>query len=262
MSETIQSNIKKNTKNYANFSYFLGGIDDTQQNLDQFTPYIRGVARIFFYTLPYFMEKEYPTESENFRSLLETSFTNVTGIGDISVDFVDFEGGFNGQKFSTVSTAKDDTDTITVSMYEMSGSPIREYLDTWVTGVRDVRSGIAHYHGGIADGIPYSEKNHTGEFIYMNLDPTGLAIEYACMFAHVFPTKVAKGHLDFEHGNRDNVLLDVEFRVSKYESPAINQVAQWYLDNSKVEYNYLAFTPHITEDQVKAVAHNYGSGNS
>jgi hypothetical protein len=261
MSKTIQSNIDKNTKNYANFSYFLGGIDDTQQNLDQFTPYTRGVSRIFMYTMPYFMEKEFPTETENFRSLIETGYTAVSGIGDITVDFNEFEGGFNGQKFSAVSMAKDDTDTLTISVYEMMGQPVREYIDTWVTGTRDIRSGIAHYHGGISDGISYSEKYHTAEFIYMDLDPTGKGIEYACMFAHAFPTKVPKSHLDYEHGNRDNALIDLEFRVTKYESPAINQVALWYLENSSIEYNYLAFDPHITEDNVKANAHDYGSGS-
>lgn len=262
--KTIQSNINNNTKNYSNFSYFLGGVDVTQQNLDQFTPYIQGVSRIFLYTAPVFMEKMYSDKTKNFRSYIETGYTRIDGIGDLSVDFVDFEGGFAGQKFSNVSLSRDDTDSITISVYEQSGSPVREYLDTWVTGTRDPRSGIAHYHGALEahkDTVSYGEKFHTAEMIYMNLDPTGKAIEYACMFAHAFPTKVSKSHLNYEKGNRDNVLMDLEFKVTKYESPAINQVAAWYLANSTVEYNYLNFTPNITEDKVKAVASAISTGN-
>lgn len=257
MPSTIQSNIKQNTKTYDNFSYFLGGVDVTQQNLDQFTPYIQGVSRIFLYTPPIFMEKEYGDATKRFKSLVETGYTRIDGIGDISVDFVDFEGGFAGQKFSNVSLARDDTDTLTISVYEQSGSPVREYLDTWVTGTRDIRSGIAHYHNALidhADVVEYGEKFHTAEFIYMTLDPTGKSIEYACMFAHAFPTKVPKSHLNYEKGNRDNVLMDLEFRVQKYESPAINQIANWYLANSQIEYNYLNFTPNITKAQVIAAS--------
>ena len=264
MPKTIQDGINKSTKSYDKFSYFLGGVDVTQQNLDQFTPYIQGVARIFMYTPPIFMSKQFSEETNRFKTLIETGYTRIDGIGDISVDFVDFEGGFAGQKFSNVSLARDDTDTLTISLYEQSGSPVREFMDTWVTGTRDIRSGIAHYHNSLidhADVVKYGEKFHTAEFIYMTLDPTGKDIEYACMFAHAFPTKVPKSHLNYEKGNRDNVLMDLEFRIEKYESPAINQIAKWYLANSQVDYNYLNFTPGITEAQVKASAINYGNGS-
>lgn len=259
MAMTIQTNIKRNTKDYSNFSYFLGGIDVTQQNLDQFTPYIQGVSRLFLHTAPYFMDKMYAEETKRFRSYIETGYTRIDGISDISVDFVEFEGGFNGDKFSAVSQAKDETDTLTISLYEQTGSPIREYIETWVTGVRDIRSGIAHYHGGL-NVAPYGEIHHTAEFIYINLDPTAQVIEYAAMFADAFPTKVPKSHLNFEQGNRDKVSMDLDFRVKKYESPAINQVGQYYLNASRIEYNYLKFNPNIPNSKI--TQRSYGKGNS
>ena len=159
-----------NTKSFENFSYFLGGIDVTHQNLDQFTPYIRGVSRIFLHKPPLFMLTKYPGHTKRFKTYIETGYKSVDGIGDISVDFTQFEGGFNGQQFSTPQSARDDTESVTISVYELSGSPVREYLDTWVTGVRDIRSGIAHYHGVIEEGsLTYGEVNHTAEFIYANI---------------------------------------------------------------------------------------------
>ena len=137
---TIQSNIKSNTKSFDKFGYFLGGIDVTHQNLDQFTPYIRGVSRIFLHKPPAFMLERYPDMTRRFKTYLESAYTSVDGLADISVDFTDFEGGFAGQRFSTVSLARDETESITIQLYELSGSPVREYLDTWVTGVRDPRS--------------------------------------------------------------------------------------------------------------------------
>lgn len=254
MARTIQSAyssantmMRSNKKNYAKFGNWLNGVDTTDQNLDNFTPFIQGTARIFLHKLPVFMEVMYPTESKNFKTIIETGYTNVQGINDISVDFVDFEGGFNASKWSAVSSARDDSDTLTISVYELTGSPLREYMDTWVTGTRDIRTGVAHYHGAVdATGnshVEYGEKNHTAEFIYVLLDPTMKRIEYACLFAHCFPANVKKDHLNYEKGNRDGVLMPLEFKMNKYESPAINDIGAWYMMASQINYNYLNFTP-------------------
>lgn len=259
--------VNTNSKTFENFSYFLGGIDVTHQNLDQFTPYIRGVSRIFLHKPPLFMSKQYPTQTKSFKTYIETGYKSIDGIGDISVDFTQFEGGFNGQQFSTPQSARDDTESVTISVYELSGSPVREYLDTWVTGVRDIRSGIAHYHGAMegTDGLKYSEINHTAEFIYATYDPTGMTPEYCCMFAHCFPRRVPKNHLNYEAGNRDNVQMDIEFATTKYESPAINDIGIWYTINSKVKWNYLDFSPESNNKGYMSTSgnvytYNYGDG--
>ena len=194
---TIQSNIKSNTKSFDKFGYFLGGIDVTHQNLDQFTPYIRGVSRIFLHKPPAFMLERFPDMTRRFKTYMETGYTSVDGIGDITVDFTDFEGGFAGQRYSTVSLSRDETENITIQLYELSGSPIREYLDTWITGTRDPRSGIAHYHGVIAEkgADYYSEKNHSAEMIYVNLDPTAINNIGAWYIAN---SNVNYNYLDFD----------------------------------------------------------------
>ena len=240
------TSINTNTKSFENFSYFLGGIDVTHQNLDQFTPYIRGVSRIFLHKPPLFMLSKYPDHTKRFKTYFETAYRSVSGIGNISVDFTTFQGGFNGQEFSTPQSARDETDTVSISLYELTGSPVREYLDTWITGVRDIRSGIAHYHGAIEDGsVKYGEINHTAEMVYVTYDPTGLTPEYCCLFAHCFPKSVPKDHLNYETGNRDNAQMDIDFATTKYESPAINDIGIWYTLNSKVKWNYLDFSPEM-----------------
>lgn len=272
--KTIQSNLKQNQKDFNRFSYFLGGIDVTQQNLDGFDPYIQGTARIFMYTPPFFMSQGFPTQTRVVKSMIETGYTRVDGIADISVEFVEFEGGFNGQKFANVSMVHDDTDTFTITLYEQSGSPVREFLDTWVTGTGDPRSGVPHYHGIMlqhgevypdakannADGaqvskVPYGEKYHTAEFIYYTLTPNFQDLEYVCMLAHCFPTKVPKSHLNYEAGVRDKVAIDIEMRTSKYESTYINQIGEWYRQVDKIKFSYLDFTPGITQDDVNAAYH-------
>ena len=254
MSDETNKRLRMNRKNYSNFAYFLSGIDVTQQNLDMMTPYVPGISRLFMHRTPLFMEKGFPEMTANFKSYIETGYKSVQGIGDLSADFIDIDGGCAAQKISNSSLVRDDTDEITVELYEQTGSPVREFIETWMTGVRDPRSGVAHYHGMLAepgqetnaegDIIEYSEKNHTCEFIYIDLDPTARFIEYACMFAHCFPTKVPKSHLNYSSGNRGEVLMDVSFKVTKYEGRYINDIAAWYLAQDKLTYNYLEFNPN------------------
>lgn len=256
---------------YKNFGFWLQGVDVTEQNLDLFTPYLRGWSRIFFHKVPNFMNQLWPNKTSNFKTYFETAYTAISGINDISVDFTDFEGGFAGQRFSVPQLSRDDTESFSVSLYELAGSPVREYIELWITGVRDPRSGVAHYHGLIdkkmknekgtnVGPLDYSELNHSAEFIYCTLDPTARQCEYVAMMAHCFPTKVPKDHLNFEHGSHDQAQMDLEFRCTKYESPAINDIGNAYLACSKVAYNYLDFDPNM-EDRTDMTYTTYQYGN-
>ena len=56
--------MKQNTQNYNKFGYFLQGIDVTRQGIDQMTPYIPGVSRIFMHVVPPSMEMLFHCSSE------------------------------------------------------------------------------------------------------------------------------------------------------------------------------------------------------
>lgn len=249
---TYNDYMRQNNKNYDNFRYFLEGIDVTDQNLDQLTPYIPGISRLYFHKVPPFMKVAYGTLTDNFRSYIETGFKSLSGIGNLSAEGVDVEGGWAAQKFSNMSVVRDETETITIELTEMTGSPVREFIETWMTGIRDPRSGVAHYHGALATPtqpedptryLPYCEQNHTGEFIYVALDPTAHYIEYACLLAHVWPKNVPKEHYNYQSGSRDIVSMSLEFAATKYEGHYINDIAAYYLAASNLKYNYLEFNP-------------------
>ena len=52
---TVQSNIKRNERDFSQYSMFLGGLDITSKNIDQFDPLRGGYVRIFIVLLPRFM---------------------------------------------------------------------------------------------------------------------------------------------------------------------------------------------------------------
>ena len=260
--------IRRNTKSYKDLSYFIGGIDVTQQNLDQMTPYIPGISRLFFHTTPLFMQQGFKDLTDNFKSYIETGYKSVSGIEGLNAEFVQISGGFAEQSFENISKITDGSSAISVTLYEQTGSPVREFIETWLTGVRDPRSGIAHYHGlvkkpGDKDGtgsIDYAEKNHTGEFIFYDLDPTAHYLEYACMWAHCFPKGIDKQHLNYQSGSRDVVELNLEFSGTKYESRYINDIAIYYLMQEQLDFNYLNFNPNLDSiytGQTDAKATNY-----
>lgn len=268
--------MKKNTKNYREMSYFISGIDVTDQNLDQLTPYIPGIARLFMHKEPIFMQVAFPTETDNFKSYIETGYKSVQGIGDLSASAETIQGGWANQSYEILTSVEDQTNEITIALYEQTGSPVREFLELWLTGVRDPRSGVAHYHGVVETPnnataannsypgntyaqlgnanlagnttrnsiyLPYCERNHTAEFVYYDLDPTAHYIEYACMFAHAFPKNVNKDFYNYNSGERSPVESQVQFSVMKYESRYINDLAIHYLIKDQLEYNYLNFDP-------------------
>jgi hypothetical protein len=237
MAKTIQTNARANTNTFKNAKLFRG-IHRTDgvhaRNNDQF---ITGYGRFIWLSMPKFCEELIPEKTEAFKNYVEVGFKSFDGINDITMDTVDMEGGFAGNKITNPSNAKDDFDTFTLKIYEQLGSPVREFIDFWFTGIRDFKTGLAHYHGA---ELPYSVENHTASGIYIVTDPSGLSsgLEYAAYISHIFPKKIPKSHLNFAAGSHDAVEMDLEFAGHKQEGPDINAKAKLILDTIQETRNY------------------------
>lgn len=141
--QTLQSNIKKYNSDFiTNYSLFLGGLNATQKSLEQYDPLKTGYSRIFFVKMPVFMEKIMPNETKRFRHLLEYGFTTINGIGNTELEMEQMTGGYAARQFETPTVAKDQTQNITLQLYEFAGSPVREYLDMWISGISDPYTGL------------------------------------------------------------------------------------------------------------------------
>ena len=257
---SIQSNIKRNTKDFGEYGLFLTGIDVSQKNIDQFDPLRGGFARIFILQLPYFMVKLDSAVCKRFKHFIEFGFTKIDGLGDATLETEKVSGGYTGGEFAVPSITKDQIDEVTISCYEFTGSPIREFIDTWMTGISDPLTGLSHYHGMISNTLPFRAKNHTMECIYVVTDPTGVNIEYACMFSNMMPTTVPKSHFNYESGSHPAVSLDLKFTANKYESPQINTIATALLDKYKIVMDYLDFNSGYTDSHVKSMLdYTFGS---
>jgi hypothetical protein len=240
---TLQSNIKTNNKDMTQYSLFMGGLNVKNNALSAYTPLKTGYARIFLVRMPAFMNKIMPNKTKNFRHLVEYGFVGVDGIQNTSLEFEQVTGGYAGRQFDVGTVAKDETNEVTVKLYEFAGSPVREYIDMWISGISDPHTGIGHYHGALDQGVSYNQSNHTMEAIYVQTDPTGRSdgIEYACMLTNMMPKNVKKDHFNYEAGQHSIVQTDVPFTAVKYESPQINSVAKALVNKYAILRDYMGF---------------------
>lgn len=243
---TPQSGIKKYSSNdIFDYALFLGGVNATRNSLQQYDPLRTGYNRIFFVQMPRFMEKMFEDETDRFRHILEYGFTKINGIGNVSLETEALTGGYVGNQFEMPTVSKDETTAITIGVYEFAGSPVREYLDLWISGIADPYTGLGHYHGALEQfpDMTYSQHNHVAEAIYVATDPTGKSnsIEYACLLSNMFPKGVRKDHFEYESGTHQLVQTDIEFTCTKYESPQINDVAKKLIERSSIMRNYMNF---------------------
>jgi len=243
------------------YALFTGGLNVTHEALKQYDPLRTGFGRIFMIRKPVFLDVDaYSDKLANFKHILEYANIGVNGNNNISMNFNQMQGGYTNRQMEMPNIATDDANELTIRTYEFSGSPVREVLELWMNGVADFQSGYAHYNGYVkvngdqnaynGPGIPYSQANHTAEFIYTVTDPTGVNVEYAALFANCFPKEIKLDHFNMESGQHDLVQLDVSFTCTRYRSPQINAAAAALLKKYSVLVNSLNFNSGVSADAI------------
>lgn len=243
---TLRTNLRANDNTITNKGYWLGGTDATRDSLQQYDLLRRGYGRLFILKMPYFVEQLLPDASKKFKHLLEFANVGVDGIAGYSVEFGSVTAGYAGNTIEIPTNAKDDTNSITVKLYETSGSLIRTYVDFWITGVADPYTGLSHYHGArelVAGGssILCSQANQTMEALYVATDQSGTQVEYACLLSNMFPKASNHDHFNYEPGSHDLVDMSIEFTAIKYMSAQINALGKAAIDKYQILKNYLNY---------------------
>lgn len=239
---TIQYGIHQSVvNNITDYALFLGGTNVTHEVLQCYDPLRTGYGRLFMVRKPVFLDKAMPTKMNNFKHILEYCNTAISGINDIDVNFDPITGGYVGKAFEIPTNVSDGTNTITITVYEFSGSPVREVLHSWINGTIDLQTGLSHYNGISAEELPRLMANQTAEFIYMTTDVTGEDVEYACLLANAFPGNINLDAFAYQAGQHGLVEVAIPFHCVKYESIQINKVAKALLSKFKLLSNSLNF---------------------
>lgn len=248
---TIQTGNKtsSSTDSLTQYALFLGGTNVTKDVLANYDPLVTGFGRIFCVTSPAFLLDTIPSKWKKFKHILEYGNTAIDGISNPSVNFESIKGGYSGKSFEIPTVSMDDTNSLSITVYEFSGSPIREVLHSWINGAVDFNTTLRHYNGSKVEKL---QSNQIAEFIYVNTDNSGENGEYVCMFANCFPKGLKTDVFNYESGEHSIVQTQIEFTATKYESIQINKLGQKLIDKYKLLGNSLNFHSGIDEDDIGA----------
>ena len=256
---TLQDNIRKcdNTE-ITNYAYWLGGTDTTNAALAQYDLLRTGYGRLFILRMPAFVEFLLEDETRVFKHMLEFGNVGISGIQGYTAAFASLTAGYVGNTVEIPTGVKDDTNSISIRIYETQGSLIRTYIDFWLTGTSDPYTGLSHYHGARdvdANSSSYvlSQANHTMEALYVATDPTGEQAEYVCLLTNMFPRSSDHSHFEYEPGSHDLVQLTLEFTCTKYMSAQINYIGTVALNKFAILKNYLNMYSGYTASKVEEI---------
>ena len=268
-----------NRPDITKYSLFVGGVNATHHALENYTPQLNGYGRLFMVRPPKAIQymftggnNNYIAAPENlfnqFKHMLEYMNRSVTGFGEktLGTASTPIQGGYAGRLFKTPTVTQETTNEITISLYEMAGSPVFTVVDGWMNAIGDENSGLATYGGYVAAGkdasgtnkalysvggnnvaYEYNEAYHTAECIYVVTDKTGAQVERAVLIADMFPKGIQQGNvLNMEQGGaHDNVTYDITFNAVVYRSPIITAIAADLLRQYLIVSNSLNFNPQL-----------------
>ena len=264
---TLQDNIRKcdNTE-ITNYAYWLGGTDTTNAALAQYDLLRTGYGRLFILRMPAFVEFLLEDETRVFKHMLEFGNVGISGIQGYTAEFASVTAGYVGNTVEIPTGVKDDTNSITIRIYETQGSLIRTYIDFWLTGVSDPYIGLSHYHGARdvdenSSSYVLSQANHTMEALYVATDPTGEQAEYVCLLTNMFPRSSDHSHFEYEPGSHDLVQLSLEFTCTKYMSAQINYIGTVALNKFAILKNYLNMYSGYTAAKVEEIVGDHNITN-
>jgi len=247
---TIMSGAKNvnNAGSLSKYALFMGGVNVTNAPLQAYDPLRTGYGRLFMLKEPAHLAKLASTDSsnfglkwKNFKHILEYGNTSVQGISDYSVNFDTMTGGYGGRQVEIPTGINANTDVINVTVYEFSGSPIREMIHMWINNAIDLHTSIAHYGGISLNDLERLQANQSAEMMYVSTDNTGERVEYACLLANVFPGEINLDVFNYNAGEHNLVTTTIPFHCVKYESIQVNKVAQALINKYKVLANSLNF---------------------
>lgn len=266
--------------NLTKYSLFVGGVNATHHALSNYSPLMNGFGRLFMVRPPKAILHMFAGGGANlyskdnlfiqFKHIVEYMNRSVTGFQDKTLENAGtpIQGGFAGRQFNTPTVTKEQTNSVTIGVYEFTGSPIYTVIDGWMNAIGDENSGLATYGGWISGGrdeqnketrlyrrsnesaneaFAFNEANHTAEFIYVLHDRSGAQVERAVLLADCYPTNIQQQQvLDMgQGGTHDNVTYDLTFNCVVYRSPIITSIANDLLKQYRIVSNSLNFNPEL-----------------
>jgi len=161
------------------------------------------------------------------RYIFEDMVREVSGINENSIDPFEVTNGTVRQSTSYPGIYKESNNKLSLKVYETQGSLVRKFIDYWISGISDRKTGVCHMYGAKMRAIL---PNLAGSFMYVLLGPSCRPedIEFSCMLLECFPGNEKVSHVNSssigEAGNGQE--LEIEFNGIYERGPEVDIIAR------------------------------------
>ena len=262
MAEYKEGNITNLTENQTNgkikqvrsitqYDLFRGVTDFG--NLGQFDYYESGYSFLFVISGPRFLN-EYALKTNrngddtfykiyhNYMHMLEFEFRGLSGLENMTADgTMEINNGFD--TINVINKVKMQSgSSVTMNYTERSGGLINKFHSKFLSGIKDPRTGVKHYHGLIADGTyptPGFELE-TFTFLYVVTDNTTRNVEKAFLLLGAQPTTADYSMYESEKGSIEKKEISIEFNCFPITGETIDKKAQYMINaiHNPEEYGF------------------------
>ena len=208
----------------------------TDDQMKAFEAAYTGHTFIFVVDVPRFMTQglyfntNLHQQIKNLKSIIERASTGFTGPSPITAEFDDQDDG-NGRKMSHMTRVYKDQSEITLRLHEFAGLPVKNAIESWLTGVYDIYSQHGSYHGNLGISGGWCTANHTMSMLVVQTDPSWTEIQDAAYYYNMMPTEVPFDHFNWTKGESQIVQdYDIQFKCNEIRTPAIMYAAEKFMN--------------------------------
>ena len=229
-------NYIKMPRNVTEYTLMKGVTDFS--NLKQFDLFESGYSFLTVVSVPRFMQllAAQDTKIKNLQDgvvhIMEGEFRGLDGIPDIQSDSGTITNGAN--ELQLINNVTMDTSIqVSMSFYERSGSLITNYLNYYLTGIKDPYSKAKTYHGLVGSSVTDPGPDYeVFTFLYYVTDNTMRNIEKAYLLANAQPTLAPNGTLyNPQRGTHDFQEIQLSFNCFPIIGDQVNMYAAMMLQN-------------------------------
>ena len=219
----------------------MKGVTDFS-NLKQFDVFESGYSFITVVAVPKFMDilasKDTRVRNlqDGFTHIIEGEFRGLSGIPDITADAGTITNGVNEMQLIN-NVTMDTSIGVEMTFWERSGSLITNYLNYYLTGIKDPYSKAKTYHGLVGNEVLDPGADYeTFTFLYYVTDNTCRKIEKAYLLANAQPTAAPNSQLyNSQRGQIDFQEINVTFNCFPIIGDQVNKYAAMMLENDLSE---------------------------
>ena len=229
-------NYIKMPRNVTEYTLMKGVTD--YSNLKQFDLFESGYSFLTVVSVPRFMDllAQQDTKIRNlqdgFTHIMECEFRGISGIPDITADGAEITNGATSVQLIN-NVTMDTSIQVDMTFYERSGSLITNYLNYYLTGIKDPYSKAKTYHGLIGESVTDPGPDYeVFTFLYYVTDNTMRSVEKAYLLANAQPITAPNGTLyNSQRGSYDFQELSLTFNCYPIIGDTVNKYAAMMLQN-------------------------------